>query len=124
MAAHRLARRANVLVLLDDGLSCEAIAKVLFLDDDPIRALRLLYREDGIEEPAKPAAFINAYEDLVNQLSADAAAIFADAAHPTHAVRPVGCRAPKEAPVAVEQSSGGTASTFMAPSLSRPAKPS
>src|ERR1035441_3856530 len=27
-AAHRLARRANVLVLLDDGMSCEAIAKV------------------------------------------------------------------------------------------------
>ena len=27
-AAHRLARRANALVLLDDGLSCEAIGKV------------------------------------------------------------------------------------------------
>ena len=32
--------------------------------------------------------------------------IFVDAVHPTHAVRPVGCWAPKEAPVAVEQSSG------------------
>jgi hypothetical protein len=32
--------------------------------------------------------------------------IFADAVHPTHAVRPVGCWAPKEVPVAVEQSSG------------------
>jgi hypothetical protein len=30
-AAHRLARRANALVLLDDGMSCEAIAKVLLL---------------------------------------------------------------------------------------------
>ena len=28
-APHRLARRANALVLLDDGMSCEAIAKVL-----------------------------------------------------------------------------------------------
>ena len=37
MAAHRLARRANALVLLDDGMSCEAIAKVLLLDDDTIR---------------------------------------------------------------------------------------
>jgi DDE superfamily endonuclease len=37
---------------------------------------------------------------------ADEAVIFADAAHPTHAVRPVGCWAPKEAPVAVEQGSG------------------
>src|SRR5271168_1199340 len=36
-AAHRLARRANALVLLDDGMSCAAIAKVLFLDDDTIR---------------------------------------------------------------------------------------
>jgi hypothetical protein len=32
--------------------------------------------------------------------------IFADPAHPTHAVRPVRCWAPKEVPVAVEQSSG------------------
>jgi hypothetical protein len=28
-AAHRLARRANALLLLDDGMSCEAVAKVL-----------------------------------------------------------------------------------------------
>ena len=48
-AAHRLARRANALVLLDDGMSCEAIAKVLLLDDDTIRAWYRLYEEDGIE---------------------------------------------------------------------------
>jgi hypothetical protein len=36
-AAHRLARRANALVLLDDGMSCEAIARVLLIDDDTIR---------------------------------------------------------------------------------------
>ncbi|MGC8535654.1 MAG: helix-turn-helix domain-containing protein, partial [Rhizomicrobium sp.] len=48
-AAHRLGRRANALVLLDDGLSCEAIAKVLLLDDDTIRTWYRLYREDGIE---------------------------------------------------------------------------
>src|SRR5215831_4811212 len=36
-AAHRLGRRANALVLLDDGLSCEEVAKVLFLDDDTVR---------------------------------------------------------------------------------------
>jgi hypothetical protein len=28
-AAHRLARRANALVLLDDGMSCASVAKVL-----------------------------------------------------------------------------------------------
>ena len=48
-AAHRLARRANALVLLDDGMSCEAIAKVLLLDDDAIRTWYRLYEEDGIE---------------------------------------------------------------------------
>ena len=29
-AAHRLARRANALLLLDDGMSCEVVAKVLY----------------------------------------------------------------------------------------------
>src|ERR1039458_3424415 len=57
-------------------------------------------------DSAKQAAFIKGYEALMNQLSADEAVIFADAVHPTHAVRPVGCWAPKETPVAVEQSSG------------------
>ena len=49
LAAHRLARRANALVLLDDGMSCEAIAKVLLLDDDTIRRWYGLYDEDGLE---------------------------------------------------------------------------
>jgi transposase len=180
--AHRLARRANALVLLDDGMSCAAVAKVLFLDNDTIRTWYQLYQQDGIEglagfgheggicrltseqqdrltawiaetlprttrqvgawierecgidyqsrsgliallhrlgmehrkpkaisrklDPAKQEAFIKAYDALLNQLSADEAVIFADAVHPTHAVRPVGCWAPKEVAVAVEQSSG------------------
>lgn len=181
-AAHRLARRANALVLLDEGMSCASIARVLLLDDDTIRTWYQLYLEDGIEglasfnheggrcrlaveqqdqlkawiaetlprttrqvgawieaefgidyqtrsgliallhrlgmehrkpkaisrklDPAKQAAFIKAYEALMNRLSADEAVIFADAVHPTHTVRPVGCWAPRETPVAVEQSSG------------------
>ena len=181
-AAHRLARRANALVLLDDGMSCASIAKVLFLDDDTIRTWYQLYQEDGIEglasfhhegsccrltaeqqdkltawitatlprttrqvgawieaefaidyqtrsgliallhrlgmehrkpktisrklDPVKQAGFIKEYEAPMNQLAADEAVIFVDAAHPTHTVRPVGCWAPKDVPVAVEQSSG------------------
>jgi len=31
-AAHRLARRANALVLLDDGMSYAAVAKVLLIE--------------------------------------------------------------------------------------------
>ena len=48
-AAHRWARRANALALLDDGMTCEAVAKVLFLDDDTIRSWYQLYQEDGID---------------------------------------------------------------------------
>ena len=48
-AAHRLARRANALVLLDQGMSCEAIAKVFLLDDDTVRTWFRLYRENGTE---------------------------------------------------------------------------
>ena len=57
-------------------------------------------------DPEKQAAFIKAYEDLLNQLEADEVVLFADAVHPTHAVRPVGCWAPKDTPVAVAQTSG------------------
>jgi hypothetical protein len=57
-------------------------------------------------ERAKQEAFIGFYEALMSRLSADEAVIFADAVHPTHAVQPVGCWAPREVPVAVEQSSG------------------
>ena len=46
-AVHRLSRRANALVLLDDGMTCAAVAKVLLLDDDTVRTWRLLYEEDG-----------------------------------------------------------------------------
>src|SRR5271157_4260110 len=181
-AEHRLARRANALALLDNGLSCQAIAEVLLLDDDTIRLWYQLYQEDGIQgltsfgheggtcrltvaqqdklkawitetlphttravgawiaaecgieyqtrsgliallhrlgmehrkptaisrklDPAKQAAFIRSYEALLNQLPADEAVMFADAVHPTHAVRAVGCWAPKDIPVAITQSSG------------------
>ena len=49
LAANRLARRANALVLLDDAMSCEAISKVLLLDDDTIRNWYRLYEEDGFD---------------------------------------------------------------------------
>ena len=49
-AAHRLARRANALLLLDDGMNCEVVAKVR---DVPGRRhdpdWHRLYQEDGIE---------------------------------------------------------------------------
>jgi hypothetical protein len=54
-------------------------------------------------DPDKQAAFIKSYENLLNQLGDDEAVLFGDAVHPTHAVRPVGCWAPKDTPLAVPQ---------------------
>ncbi len=182
LVEHRLARRANALVLLDRGMSCSDIGAVLFLDDDTIRTWFRLYREDPIEglagfgyedstcqlsveqrerlkswiaetlprttrhvgawieqefgivyqsrsgliallhrlgmehrkpqavsrklDEAEQKAFIEAYDSLLNTLANDEAVMFADAVHPTHAVRPVGCWAPKDTKVAVDQTSG------------------
>ena len=47
-AETRLTRRANALLLLDDGMNCEEIAKVLYLDDDTIRYWHELYSEKGL----------------------------------------------------------------------------
>jgi hypothetical protein len=48
-AAHRLGRRANAVLLLDDGMTCEATARVLFVDDDTVRTWYQDYQENGIE---------------------------------------------------------------------------
>ena len=44
---NRLARRANALVLLDGGMSCEQVAQVLFLDDDTVRRWHGAFAEGG-----------------------------------------------------------------------------
>ena len=46
-AGHGVARRANAILLLDDGKSCQAIAEFLYLDDDTIRGWYKTYREAG-----------------------------------------------------------------------------
>src|SRR4051794_9893034 len=177
---HRLARRATALVLLDRGMSCEDVGRVLLIDDDTIRTWHRLFEEDGVDGlagfnyggracqltleqqeklkawvgdtlprttrmvgawiehefevvyesrsgliallhrlglehrkavsrklgPARQQAFIDAYEGLLRTLPDDEAVMFADAVHPTHGARPVGCWAPKEVKVAVDQTSG------------------
>jgi DNA-binding NarL/FixJ family response regulator len=37
-ADHGIARRANAILLLDEGKSCEVIAEFLYLDDDTVRS--------------------------------------------------------------------------------------
>ena len=180
--ASRVTRRANALVLLDDGWSCRDVARALLLDDDTIRGWRKLFEQRGIEgltsfdmggsagllsaaqeddlkawvgatlprttrqvgawieqefgivyesrsglialmhrlgleyrtptiiprqlDEEKQKAFIASYEDLMNSLPDNEAVLFADAVHPTHAAQPVGCWAPKQDKLAIEQTSG------------------
>src|SRR4051794_9506799 len=49
LAEHRLARRANALVLLDRGMSCEEVGRVLLIDDDTIRTWHDLFEKDGVD---------------------------------------------------------------------------
>jgi transposase len=171
-AASRMTRRANALVLLDGGWSCQEVAAALLMDDDTIRGWHKLFEQCGIEgltgfdmggsagflstaqedalrafvgatlprstrqvgawieqefglvyesrsgliallhrlglEYHKPEvisrkldvdtqkAFIENYDKLLNSLGDNEAVLFADAVHPTHAARPVGCWAPKQ----------------------------
>lgn len=44
---HGVARRANALLLLDDGLSCEQVARVLYVDDDTVRGWHERFRSAG-----------------------------------------------------------------------------
>src|ERR1700693_5544142 len=47
--ASRLTRRANALVLLDDGWSCQEVAAAFLLNDDTIRGWFKLFEQRGIE---------------------------------------------------------------------------
>ena len=44
----RVVRRANALVLLNDGWSCAEVAAALLLDDDTVRSWQRLYQERGL----------------------------------------------------------------------------
>ncbi len=182
LSPSRVTRRANALVLLDDGMICQQVARVLLFDDDTIRGWYELFEQSGFDgltrfdmggssgklsleqtealkawveatlprstrqvgawiekefglvyesrsgliallhrlglEYHKPEvisrkldeqtqkAFIAAYEDTLNSMGDDEVVVFVDAVHPTHAARPVGCWAPREQKLAIEQTSG------------------
>jgi transposase len=72
-------------------------------------------------DEVKQRAFIESYEKLSNSLGDNEAVLFADAVHPTHAARPVGCWAPKR--LAINRRAGASGSIFTARSTSRPGKP-
>ena len=54
-------------------------------------------------DPAKQKAFIDTYTALLKTLPDDEVVLFADAVHPTHGARPVGCWAPREVKVGMDQ---------------------
>lgn len=49
LAQHRLARRANALILLDRGMSYRQVADVLLIDDDTARQWRQIFETEGVE---------------------------------------------------------------------------
>jgi transposase len=57
-------------------------------------------------KPETQKAFIAGYENLLNSMADNEVVMFLDAVHPTHAARPVGCWAPKQQKLAIEQTSG------------------
>ena len=46
---HRFARRANAVLLLDRGMSCQQVADLLFIDDDSVREWMKRYETGGAE---------------------------------------------------------------------------
>jgi transposase len=62
---HGVARRANAILLLDDGKSCQVIAEFLYLDDDTIRGWYKTYREAGWD-----ALSIDGWKGGVSRLTA------------------------------------------------------
>ncbi len=44
----RIVRRANAIVLLNDGWSCQEVAAALLIDDDSVRAWHKLYAKHGL----------------------------------------------------------------------------
>ena len=47
---HGLARRANAILLLDDGWNCAKVAEALYLDDDTVRTWFKRYQAGGLDE--------------------------------------------------------------------------
>jgi transposase len=48
LAEHRVARRANAIILLDKGWNCTKVAGALLLDDDTVRGWFNAYQQNGL----------------------------------------------------------------------------
>src|SRR5665213_1479822 len=68
LAEHRVARRANAVLLLDKGWSCQRVAEALLLDDDTVREWRDLFGASGVQglsrfEVGGGASFLSAAQE-------------------------------------------------------------
>jgi transposase len=105
-ALPRSTRAIGAFIEREFGIVYESRAGLIAL----LHRLGLEYRKPEVIsrklDAEKQQAFIESYEKLQNALRPDEAVLFVDAVHPTHAARPVGCWAPKEETLAIEQASG------------------
>ncbi|MFT4916566.1 MAG: transposase, partial [Yoonia sp.] len=70
---HGIARRANALLLLEDGKSCQVIAEFLYLDDDTVRGWHKTYRENGWD-----ALAVDGWKGGQSRMAADQEAALCD----------------------------------------------
>ena len=101
--ASRVTRRANALVLLDDGWSCQEVAAALLLNDDTIRGWFKLFEQRGIEgltsfDMGGSASFLSAAQE-------DALKVFVSATLP-RSTRQVGAWIEQEFGLVYESRSG------------------
>src|SRR6476619_7341836 len=101
--ASRVTRRANALVLLDAGWSCQEIAAALLLNDDTIRGWFKLFEQRGIEgltsfDMGGSASFLSAAQE-------GALKVFVSAALP-RSTRQIGAWIEKEFGLVYESRSG------------------
>src|ERR1700692_294131 len=102
-AASRVTRRANALVLLDDGWSCQEVADAFLLNDDTIRSWFKLFEQRGIEgltsfDMGGSASFLSAAQE-------DALKVFVGATLP-RSTRQIGAFIEQEFGLGYESRSG------------------
>ena len=105
-ALPRTTRQVGAWIENESGIISEGRSGLIAL----LHRLGLEYHKPNVIprklDEEKQKAFIEGYEKLLNSLGDDEAVLFADAVHPTHAARPVGCWAPSREKLAIEQTSG------------------
>jgi transposase len=102
----RSTRQVGAFIEQEFGLVYESRSGLIAL----LHRLDLEYHKPNVIprklDEDKQKAFIEDYDKILNSLGNDEVVLFADAVHPTHAARPVGCWAPKQDNLAIEQTSG------------------